>query len=106
MKPTLLLIPALMLTACASVRETYAPDGRKAYMVNCSGPYLSWGECQKAAGKKCGASGYEVLNQTHEEGFQMGANANGYANRYQANYQSSMYGGSMNARTMIIACKQ
>lgn len=106
MKPALILMPTLILTACASVRETYAPDGRTAYMVNCSGPYLSWGECQKAAGKKCGASGYDVLNQTHEEGFQMGANAGGYASPYHATYQSSMYGGTANSRTMMIACRQ
>lgn len=98
MKSTLLLIPLLTLVACASVRETYAPDGRKAYMVNCSGPYLSWGECQKTAGKKCGAAGYDVLNQDHEEGFQMGAS--------RGVYQGSMYAGTTSARTMMIACRQ
>lgn len=98
MKPFAFLIPALALASCATVRESYGPDGRKAYMINCTALTLNWGHCQKAAGEKCGAAGYDIVYQTQEDAFSMAANAN--------RYQGSMYAGTSSARSMMVSCRE
>jgi len=39
----------LALAGCATVKETYAPDGRKSYTLNCSGAARGWDKCEAAA---------------------------------------------------------
>ena len=36
------LLASTLLSSCATVRETYASDGRKAYSLNCSGTARGW----------------------------------------------------------------
>jgi len=50
------------LIGCASVSQTYVPDGRIGYAVNCRGDLRNWSMCLSEAGKICGANGYDVLN--------------------------------------------
>ena len=61
------LLTASLLSACATVRETYAPDGRKAYSLNCSGTARGWDKCFNAAGEKCQGAGYDILDRVGED---------------------------------------
>jgi hypothetical protein len=88
------LIFVTSLSSCAVVNETYAPDGRKAYSINCSGMAVGWDKCFQAAGEKCGSKGYDILSRTSEN--QSSISANG---------QFGLYGGQSNALTMLVACK-
>lgn len=87
-------IAIFFLSACVTVETTYAPDGREAHVINCSGEVSGWHQCYKAAGDLCGTSGYELLDRTSEQSASAGGSASGF-------------GASMNTdRTMLIACKK
>lgn len=90
----LVLTTALALSACATAKETYMPDGRLGYNINCSGQALSWGECYQKAGEICGGKGYDILAQTGDQGSTMAAN------------QFGLYGGAVITRSLVVACKQ
>jgi len=60
----LFVLISTLLSSCAEVQDTYAPDGRKAYALDCS--LIGWDECLKAAGDKCGSKGYDILDRTSE----------------------------------------
>ena len=79
----------MVLAACATVHESYEPDGRKPYAVDCSGTSPGWDKCYAAADETCGAAGYDVLDRSSED-VAMGG-----------------YAGSTvkTTRTMRIACK-
>lgn len=85
------------LPACATVRESYAPDGRKAYALNCSGTARGWDKCFSAAGEKCGANGYDILERSSE-----GRSYGAAAVNSSGGYASS---GTTSERTMLVACK-
>lgn len=54
------------MAGCATTHATYAPDGRKAYTLNCSGTSRGWEKCVAAAGALCGPAGYDVLDRTYD----------------------------------------
>ena len=88
---------AMLFSGCATVKQTYSSDGRKAYALNCSGTARGWDKCFSAAGELCGTSGYDVLDRNSEDTVHAGGggNANGVA-----------YGATKtNERTMLISCK-
>jgi hypothetical protein len=91
-----------LLSGCASVKESYAPDGRKAYALNCSGTARGWDKCYAAAGDLCKDAGYDVIDRTSEDA--AFSSIGGAANRSNA----SIGGASVktNERSMMIACKQ
>lgn len=93
---TLIIAAALIAitAACASVYETHAPDGRKAYALNCSGMARGWDKCQSSAGNICGESGYDILDRSSEDMAAFGGNGSGFG------------GGKSNERSMLIACKR
>ena len=86
-----------VLTGCATVHESYAPDGRKAYALNCSGLARGWDKCQVAAGEICGAAGYDIIDRASEASGMVMAGANA----------SGGFGSAArsNERSMLIACK-
>jgi hypothetical protein len=88
-----IFLAAMILSSCATVRESYAPDGRKAYALNCSGAARGWDKCFSAAGEICGPQGYDVLDKNSEGMVAIGGNLQG------------AFGGKTNERTMLIACK-
>ncbi|MGG1947080.1 hypothetical protein AB1286_20065 [Trinickia sp. NRRL B-1857] len=90
----LAVVGAAAVSACASSSSTYAPDGRRAYTLNCSGLARTWGACYNKAGKICGPAGYDVLAGGSESGAIVGAGAPGFM------------GGTTISRSMLIACKQ
>jgi len=91
-----LIIAALLagaISGCATVRESYAPDGRKAYALNCSGTARGWDKCRAAAGEKCGAAGYDVIDRNSENAAAISGNS------------SSVVGVQTQERAMMVACK-
>ena len=87
----------MVLAACATVHERYAPDEGRAYALNCSGTAPGWDKCYTAAGEACGAAGYDILDRSSED---VGMAAEGG--------DSSGSGGlavTTSERTMLIACK-
>jgi hypothetical protein len=93
----MVMVALLAFSSCATVHETYAPDGRKAYTLNCSGLARGWDKCLSAAGELCGASGYDILDRSDEPTavFGAGASATG-ASAFAAHTQE---------RSMLVACK-
>lgn len=64
----LLLTLAASLTACSSQRQTYVPDGRRGYVINCGGLLAKSSSCLVKAGRACGNRGYDVVKGTEEDG--------------------------------------
>lgn len=95
-KTILFVFPVAMalLSGCASVTESYAPDGRKAYALNCSGTARGWDKCLSKAGELCKTAGYDVLDRSGETVSSFGGNRSGF------------YGAQSSERSMVIACKQ
>jgi len=91
----------VLLSACATVKDTYSADGRKGYTLNCSGTARSWDKCYSAAGELCREAGYDILNRSNED-------ASFAAVGGSANSSGGSFGGSFvktNERSMVIACK-
>ena len=97
MKKTIIIIGIIVLSGCASSSKTYAPDGREAFSLNCSGTARNWGMCYKKAGEICKEQGYDTVVVNGEKGVSVSA----YENRRSA----GLYGSSLHFRTMTIACK-
>lgn len=93
MKMILIAGVALALAGCATVHETYAPDGRKAYTLNCSGLARGWDKCFDAAGERCGPAGYDVIDRTGEDSGFVSATS------------TAIVGAHGLERSMTIACK-
>lgn len=75
--------------------KTYAPDGREAYTIECSGVGGSWAMCQAKAGDLCGSKGYDLISTGSDQGAI--ANIDGSTgNAFATNTIS---------RSMYIACK-
>src|ERR1700740_1229778 len=91
------LTAALWVAGCATVHESYAPDGRKAYTLNCSGAARGWDKCYSAAGSVCGTAGYDVLDRSGED--VKLASAGGNAHSFGASAVKT------NERSMLIVCR-
>lgn len=98
-----------ILTGCASASPTYAPDGRQAYSLNCSGAARNWGMCYQKAGEICQGSGYDVLHQNGEQGVMVQGKSNahlsGGSHSIFGNSSSNLLATTTNRRTMTVACK-
>jgi hypothetical protein len=77
------------LVGCATASQTYTPDGRQGYVIDCSGQALTWGKCYEKAGDLCGSTGYEILSQTGDQGISV----------------AGVFGASVITRSLVIACK-
>lgn len=94
-----------ILTGCASSMQTYAPDGRQAYSLNCSGWARGWDACLQKAGEICAAKGYDVIDRSGESGFMMGGGSSAGFAGSAGSAGSGFYGGTTQQRTMLISCK-
>lgn len=83
----------IALPGCVGTSETYMADGRRGYVLNCSGTARSWGVCLEKAGELCGASGYDTLERSGDSGWTAGGSNSGFV------------AGSVVTRIMLIACK-
>lgn len=82
-----LVVTLLVISGCATVTQTYTPDGRVGLNINCSGTARNWSACLSAAGEACGKSGYDVLDRVDT-------------------FRVDMYGQSIPQREMLISCKK
>lgn len=78
---------------CTFASKTYAPDGRQAFSISCDGLANSWAGCFKKAGSICKERGYDTFTSSSDGGVLVMANP------------STLTGGSVINRTLIIACK-
>ncbi|EGK7287020.1 TPA: hypothetical protein G7125_004043 [Salmonella enterica subsp. enterica serovar Typhi] len=86
----------VFLAGRATATKTYAPDGREAYTIECSGVGGSWAMCQAKAGDLCGSKGYDLISTGSDQGAI--ANIDGSTgNAFATNTIS---------RSMYIACKK
>lgn len=89
-----IVVGVLALSACATVHQSYAPDGRAAYTLNCSGLARGWDKCFEAAGNLCKTAGFDVIDRSDEDVAALGAGRNG------------LFGAKTNERSMVVACKK
>jgi hypothetical protein len=89
----ILVIPLLALVGCATVKESYAPDGRKSYTLNCSGLARGWDKCEAAAGDICQAKGYDIISRNQANTSTVGGTREG------------VFGTQNQERSMMVACK-
>ena len=96
------LLASALLSSCATVRETYAPDGRKAFSLNCSGTARGWDKCFNAAGEACKGAGYDILDRIGEDASFATLAGSAY------NSNGSVSGSSVKTRerSLIVACKK
>ena len=83
-----------VLNGCATVKETYSQDGRKAYTLNCSGLARGWDKCYAAAGELCKTKGYDIIDRTGEDMATIGGGTSGF------------FGAKTHERSMLVACKK
>lgn len=93
------VVPALLAVAvsgCATSSETFGPDGRTAYSINCSGAALTWDQCFKKAGDICNVLGYDTISVN---GQSAGAVVTG-------NPTTGIFAVPVIERVMVISCKK
>lgn len=89
-----LCVVLAFIGGCSTVRKSYAPDGREAFSLNCSGLARGWDKCLASAGELCGARGYDVLDRSSEEAAAISGTRFGIS------------GARTQERSMLIACKK
>ena len=57
----------LACSACRTQHATYAPDGRRGYVITCGGFLNSYASCLVKAGRACGSNGYETLKGNEDD---------------------------------------
>ena len=57
----------LSTASCSSQKATYVPDGRRGFVITCSGFLNSWSTCLVDAGRACGSRGYETIQGSEED---------------------------------------
>ena len=63
----IIIISAIILSACVSTTETRLPDGGIGYKIDCSGIGQSWAECGTQAGQICRPDRYTVISSNEDE---------------------------------------
>jgi hypothetical protein len=49
------------VAGCGTPHATYAPDGRRSFVITCNGFLNSYSTCLVKAGRACGNNGYDTL---------------------------------------------
>ena len=93
LKCALVAASVLVIAGCADVRESYAPDGRKAYELSCSGTVRDWDDCYSKAESLCSPRAYDILRKSDGESLPAYKRAGG------------LYGSQADERSMLIACQ-
>jgi hypothetical protein len=57
----------IALVGCSGTHSTYAPDGRRGFVVTCGGFLNSGSTCLVKAGRACGNHGYDLINGSEED---------------------------------------
>lgn len=87
----------IVLGSCASVEQTFGPDGRIAHAINCSDSRgVDMNACYVKAGEICGSKGYDVINKETDK------TLTAVLSDYEGLYGSAS---SENNRMLLISCK-
>ena len=89
----------LLISACATVTETYLPSGKKGYNIGCDGSALSWDLCYNKAGEICKSRGYRVINKSGDKNPVMVPQEN-----YNTGNYDFQYAGLYVSRSLLIEC--
>jgi hypothetical protein len=57
------ILAVTFVSGCATVKETYMPDGSKGYRISCDGATVGMNVCVEKAGDLCGAAGYDLIDR-------------------------------------------
>jgi hypothetical protein len=57
----------IALVGCSGLHSTYAPDGRRGFVITCGGFLNSASSCLVKAGRACGNHGYDLINGNEED---------------------------------------
>lgn len=66
MKKEIIILSAIILSACASATKTRLPDGEIGYKIDCSGYAISWAECGVKAYDICQGGFTEISSNIKE----------------------------------------
>ena len=89
-----------LISACATVSETYLPSGEKGYNIGCDGSAMSWNLCYEKAGEICKARGYHVIKKTGDSNPLLAPQQN-----YKTGNYDYKYVGNYVSRSLLIKCK-
>jgi hypothetical protein len=65
--PTLIAFISFTAAGCGTQHATYAPDGRRSFVVTCNGFLNTFSSCLVKAGRACGNNGYDTLKGGDDE---------------------------------------
>jgi hypothetical protein len=65
--PIVIAFISLAAAGCGTPHATYAPDGRRSYVITCNGFLNSYSSCLVKAGRACGNNGYDTLKGGDDE---------------------------------------
>ena len=94
-----IIIVFSIISGCATVSETYLPNGNKGYNIGCDGSALSWDLCYNKAGEICKSRGYRVINKSGDKNPVMLPNQN-----YNTGNYDWKYAGVYVSRSLLIEC--
>ncbi|OYY83326.1 MAG: hypothetical protein B7Y46_15805 [Acidovorax sp. 28-64-14] len=60
------LVIAGAISGCTPTSAVRLPDGGEGFTIACGGTLRSWASCYEAAGEKCGARGYDIINKSSD----------------------------------------
>jgi hypothetical protein len=86
----------ISLSACATAKKTYLPDGGEGFSISCDGAAVGINVCFEKAGSLCGTAGYNIINREGQIVPYGVATASG--GQAFVNY------GSFNAKSIMIKC--
>lgn len=92
----LALAVVVSVSGCATSKETFGPDGRMAYAINCSGAALSWDLCFKKAGDICNVMGYDTIS----------VNGQAVGSVVTASPNTGLFAVPVVERVMVVSCKK
>ena len=89
-----------LLSACATVTQTYLPSGKTGYDIGCDGSAMGWDLCYNKAGDICKSRGYRVIQKSGGQSPLMVPKQDDYGNITKVEYS-----GNYVSRSMLIECK-
>ena len=99
LRTTVIIFTFSLISACATVSDTYLPSGKKGYNIGCDGSALSWDLCYNKAGEICKSRGYRVIKKSGEKNPLMVAQEN-----YNTGNLDLKYAGHYVSRSLLIEC--
>ena len=94
-----------LISACATVSDTYLPSGNKRYNIGCDGSALSWDLCYNKAGEICKSRGYRVIKKSGDKNPIMVPKVDdGWKSTPDTGKWDLQYAGDYVSRSLLIEC--